>query len=462
MDKSEFGVIGLGVMGKSISLNIAENGFSITVYNRIADGEEKVVEEFIESAPYKNILGFTNLKSFVASIERPRRILIMVKAGAAIDLIIEQILPFLDKDDIIIDGGNSLFTDTQRRIIYLNQEEIEFIGCGISGGEEGARKGPSIMPGGTLSSYKKIAPILEKIAAKDNTGKPCCTFIGNDGAGHFIKMIHNGIEYAEMQLIAEVYSLLKNGLSNDEISKLFHQWNSGIVGNYLLEITAKILSKKEGDNYLIDLILDKSGNKGTGSWSSKTALDLGFPSTMITSAVYDRFISSFKSERVELSKKVKRKSKNDLPNFDDLKKAYQFARIINHQQGFLLMNEASKKYNWSLNFSEIARIWTNGCIIRSSFMQDSIEILKNNKDYLKDNYTFSFLEENEESIVTVLKTGLQNRISLNTLNASFNYWVSVTTEKLPANIIQAQRDFFGAHTYQRTDKEEQEFFHTKW
>ena len=462
MHKSEFGVIGLGVMGKSISLNIAENGFSTSVYNRICEGEENVVDDFIHSTSLKNINGFTNLKSFVEGIERPRRILIMIKAGTAIDTIIQQILPFLHKGDVIIDGGNSLFTDTQRRTIYLNQAEIDFIGCGISGGEEGARKGPSIMPGGSFESYLKVAPILEKIAAKDNSGKPCCTFIGNDGAGHFIKMIHNGIEYAEMQLIAEVYSILKVSFTNDEISKLFHEWNIENTGNYLLEITSKILTKKEGNNYLIDLILDKSGNKGTGSWSSKTALDLGFPGTMITAAVFDRFISSFKKDRVELSKNLTRKVHFNAPKIEDLKKAYQFARIINHHQGFLLMKEASKTYNWNLNFSEIARIWTNGCIIRSKFMEKSIEILKHNSDYLKDNQTFNSLHDNEDAIVETLKYGLENRIPLNTLNASFNYWMSITSERLPANIIQAQRDFFGAHTYQRIDKKEQEYFHTTW
>jgi 6-phosphogluconate dehydrogenase len=275
-------------------------------------------------------------------------------------------------------------------------------------------------------------------------------------------MIHNGIEYAEMQLIAEVYSILKVSFTNGEISKLFYEWNIENTGNYLLEITSKILTKKEGNNYLIDLILDKSGNKGTGSWSSKTALDLGFPSTMITAAVFDRYISSFKKDRVQFSKKITRETHLNSPKIEDLKKAYQFARIINHHQGFLLMKEASKKYNWDLNFSEIARIWTNGCIIRSKFMEKSIEILKNNNDYLKDNETFNFLHDNEDAILETLKYGLENRIPLNTLNASFNYWISITSEKLPANIIQAQRDFFGAHTYQRIDKKEQEYFHTTW
>ena len=462
MHKSEFGVIGLGVMGKSISLNIAENGFSTSVYNRVCESEENVVDDFIHNTSFKNMNGFKDLKSFVDSIERPRRILIMIKAGTAIDAIIQQISPFLHKGDVIIDGGNSLFTDTQRRTIYLNQAEIDFIGCGISGGEEGARKGPSIMPGGAFEAYQKVAPILEKIAAKDKSGKPCCTFIGNDGAGHFVKMIHNGIEYAEMQLIAEVYSILKVSLTNDEISKLFYEWNTENTGNYLLEITSKILTKKEGKKYLIDLILDKSGNKGTGSWSSKTALDLGFPSTMITAAVFDRFISSFKKDRVQLSKNITREIHLNSPKIEDLKKAYQFARIINHHQGVLLMKEASKKYHWDLNFSEIARIWTNGCIIRSKFMEKSIEILKNNHDYLKDNQIFNFLHDNEDAIGETLKYGLESRIPLNTLNASFNFWISITSERLPANIIQAQRDFFGAHTYQRIDKKEQEQFHTIW
>ncbi|TYP98188.1 6-phosphogluconate dehydrogenase [Tenacibaculum adriaticum] len=463
MNKSEFGVIGLGVMGKSISLNIAEKGFSISVYNRISDGEESIVSDFLsDNNFFKNITGFANLESFVASVERPRKILIMIKSGLAVDSIIEQLIPNLSEGDIIIDGGNSHFNDTQKRTNYLKNKNIHFVGCGISGGEEGARKGPSIMPGGTVEAYKEIAPILEKIAAKDSQGKPCCSHIGNDGAGHFIKMVHNGIEYAEMQLIAEVYSLLHTSLSNKEIAKIFENWNLGNESSYLLEITAKILRKQEGKNDLIDIILDKAGNKGTGSWSSKTALELGFPNTMMTSSVFDRYISSFKERRVELAQKINRKNTNESVNIEQLKKGYQFARIINHQQGFGLIKEASNFYNWDLNLSEIARIWTNGCIIRSKFMEDSISILKENEDYFEDQNNFNYLNSSEASIIKVLQFGLQNRISLNTLSASYNYWVGMTTKKLPANIIQAQRDFFGAHTYQRIDTDNSSFFHTKW
>ena len=464
MNKSIFGVIGLGVMGKSISLNIAEKGHSISVYNRADEGEAEVVKNFLAAnRSFENMQGFTDLSKFVESLERPRKILIMIKAGATVDVVIEKLLPLLSEDDIVIDGGNSHYMDTSRRCKYLEKKNIQFIGAGVSGGEEGARKGPSIMPGGSKSSYNIVAPILESIATKDSVGKSCCTYIGPEGAGHFIKMVHNGMEYAEMQLLAELYALLSESMNYKEISDLFLSWNKGDLSSYLLEITAEILCKKEGADYLLDLILDKAGNKGTGSWSSKAAFDLGIPSTMMSSAVFARYISSFKEKRKELSKRSNKKTKsNTLPNIESLEKAYRFARIINHHQGFELMRQASDTYGWNLSLTDIARIWTNGCIIKSAFMTTSIAIFQAHDELLKHEGIFNLLRENEAAVSETLGYGLSNRVALPALWSAYNYWIAMTTETLPANLIQAQRDYFGAHTYQRIDAPSDQFFHTNW
>lgn len=463
MHKTEFGLIGLGVMGKSISLNIADNGFSIAVYNRTEGNEAHIVSDFMnENTAYTNIQGFTNIADFIASIERPRKILLMIKAGKAIDAVIAQLLPFLEDNDIIIDGGNSLYTDTIRRTKNLVEKNIHFVGCGISGGEAGARKGPSIMPGGSTEAYQHISPILEKIAAKDRSNKPCCTHVGTDGAGHFIKTIHNGIEYAEMQLLAEVYGLLSKTYSNEEIATILSDWNTRSEASYLLEITINILRKKEDNAYVLDRILDKAMSKGTGSWSSKAALDLGMPSTLISSAVFARYISSFKTERVTLSKSIKKITACVGVDHAYLEKAYRFARIINHQQGFALIRKASEHYNWNLNLSEIARIWTNGCIIRSHLMENSIGIFKKHQNYFEDEHILDMLRSSEKYIVKVLQSGLSNRVALDTFSVAYNYWISMTTENSSANMIQAQRDYFGAHTYQRNDIDSTDFFHTNW
>lgn len=461
--KSDFGIIGLGVMGKSIALNIAEKGFQTSVYNRNILGEEHIVSTFLEeNYNFKNINGFTELAPFIESLEQPRKLLIMVKAGEAIDQIISQITPLLSPNDIIIDGGNSHYKDTQRRSIYLNEENLIFVGCGISGGEEGARKGPSIMPGGTQESYQLIAPVLEEIAAKDKNNKPCCTHIGTGGAGHFIKMVHNGIEYVEMQLLAEIYALLSTTMNNEEIATVFKQWNNTNLSSYLLEITIEILLKKENGSYLLDLILDKAGNKGTGSWSSKAAFDLGSVNTLMSSAVFARYISSFKEKRINLSKMVNKTTTLEQVDLEILKKAYHFARIVNHYQGFELMKKASEEYNWKLNFSEIARIWTNGCIIRSGFMEELVILFKDNDEILASNNILKFLKTSENSLVEVLKFGLTNRVSLDCFCSSYNYWITITSENLPANLIQAQRDYFGAHTYQLKNDSSNNFHHTNW
>ncbi|WP_223548670.1 NADP-dependent phosphogluconate dehydrogenase [Aestuariivivens sp. NBU2969] len=464
MDKTEFGIVGLGVMGKSLSLNMAEKGFKISVYNRSGGDEVQVVSDFIkENQKGYTILGFTDLQEFVMSLKQPRKILLMVKAGDVVDRVIEQLIPLLSKEDIIIDGGNSYFKDTQKRFEALKDSLIHFIGCGISGGKEGARKGPSIMPGGSMGSYKKVANILESIAAKDNDGKPCCVYVGDDGAGHFIKMVHNGIEYAEMQLLAELYALMSKTMDNEAIAKVFFNWSQGDLSGYLIEITIDILKKKEGKSYLLDVILDSAGNKGTGNWSSKEALDLGIPASLMVSAVFARYLSSFKQERVQLSAQLG--LKRDITQKLDigiLERAYRFARIINHHQGFQLIAEASKNYGWQINFPEIARIWTNGCIIKSQFMEDIATYFKTTPSLLSNKHIFEILKSSEASCLDALQYALANRIPSDGFWTAYNYWIGMTTAQLPANLIQAQRDYFGAHTYKRKDKPLGLSFHSNW
>lgn len=464
MSKSFFGVIGLGVMGRSLSLNIADKGYSLSVYNRAISGEENVVGDFLkEVTECQKIQGFIAIKEFVNSLETPRKILIMIKAGNAIDAVIEQLEPLMSEGDIVIDGGNSHYTDTKRRADHLESLNFNFIGAGISGGEEGARKGPSIMPGGNKSSYEIIAPVLESIAATDSNGSKCCSYIGPDGAGHFVKMVHNGIEYAEMQLLAEIYGLLSVTMSNEEIRTVFLEWNSGALSSYLLEITAKIMTTKNEGQYVLDLILDKAGNKGTGSWSTMAAFELGAVNTMMSSAVFARYVSSFKEKRDVLSKQINHNINNDNQvDLKALKEAYRFARIINHQQGFELMRLASNEYNWELSLSDISRIWTNGCIIRSELMSNCISYFKNNDDLFEHPDVKKELLDKENSVKSILIYGIENRIPLELFSAANTHWISMTTARLSANLIQAQRDFFGAHTYQRVDAPENQFFHTKW
>ena len=462
--KSVFGVYGLGVMGSSISLNIADKGYALSVCNRTEAGEETVVKDFMDTHMLrKNIQGFTDLKNFVVSLQRPRKILLMIKAGSTVDLVLDQLIPLLSKGDVIIDGGNSHYLNTKRRYELAGSHGIEFIGAGISGGEEGARKGPSIMPGGTKESYDLVAGVLESIAAPDDSGKTCCAYIGPDGAGHFIKMVHNGIEYVEMQLLAEVYALMSVNMPYDEMASTLEDWNQGESSSYLLEITVKILRKKEGDAYLLDLILDKAGNKGTGSWSSKAALDLGVPSTMMSKAVFARYISSLKEQREKYSKfAAPSRHQKKSPDLSLLRKAYHFARVINHQQGFQLMELASETYGWELNFSEIARIWSNGCIIKSDLMNVLHDCFKEQSGLLDMPEMTDQLIKNEKAVKKVLAYGLKQRLSLHCFSSAYYYWVDMTTNKLPANLIQAQRDFFGAHTYQRNDRSDDQFFHTQW
>jgi len=459
---SEFGVIGLGVMGSSISLNLLDHGFELSVYNREQGGEGILVQQFVDTNKSKyKFKAFTDLKAFVESLQRPRRILVMIKAGVALDSLIEQILPLIDEGDILIDGGNSLYKDTERRARELKRHGIHFFGCGISGGEKGARYGPSIMPGGNKQLYQKyLAKYLEAIAAKDTGGKACCSYIGEGGAGHFVKMIHNGIEYAEMQLIVELFDCLKSTHSYEDISKIFESWKSQGLDSYLLDITIDILNKKEEDDFLLDKILDRASNKGTGAWSSIAAFELGSVNTMMASSVFARYISSFKSERERFH--VPKAISQQAFDLDKLRKAYQFARIINHHQGFEILSIASKSYSWDLNLQEICRVWTNGCIIRSGFMNRCIDYFAAERSLLNHEFIMDDLRNSEQAIVDSIKKGLDNRIPLPCLGASLDYWVSITTRQLPANLIQAMRDYFGAHRYQRNDSDPDELFHTNW
>lgn len=461
---NEFGVFGLGVMGSAISSNLISKGISVSVYNR-SDGEEAgVVTAFMNR--HKNVeslLGFTELADFVNSLERPRKILLMIKAGRVVDLVLNDLIPLLSEGDVVIDGGNSHYLNTVKRQSLAAKNGIDFIGAGISGGEEGARKGPSLMPGGNIDAYRKVGDILESIAAKDDNNDPCCAFIGPEGSGHFVKMVHNGIEYVEMQLLAEIYGMLSRSMDNEEIANLFEIWNQGELGSYLLEITVAILRKKEGDGYLLDQILDKAGNKGTGSWSSKAAFDLGVPNTMMAQSVFSRYISSFKAERIELAKNVDSSARDGL-HFDlnKLKNAYQFARLINHQQGFQLMQKASQEFGWELEFSTIARIWSNGCIIKSELIKELKQKFKEQQNLFEFDDVKDMLLSAEADVSELLKSGIEQRFSLHCFSAAYHYWIDMTTTSLPANLIQAQRDFFGAHTYQRIDSDSDEFFHSQW
>ena len=464
LNKSEFGLVGLGVMGKSLCRNLASKGFNISIYNRHLDNvEENVAINFKkEHDELKTSQPFDDVQSFVNSLQQPRKIMLMVNAGKTIDIVIEQLLPYLSENDVIIDGGNSHYNDTERRILFLEKKKIHFIGTGVSGGEEGALKGPSIMPGGNAEAYKLVKPYLETIAAKDKNGNPCCTYIGKSGSGHFSKMVHNGIEYAEMQLLAEVYQIFKSaGKNPDEISNILSSWKKD-TNSYLLEITSDILKKKENDDWLIHKILDKAGNKGTGNWTTIASAQLGTPSTMIASSLFSRYTSAYKDERVQLNELYPSTNNVLLINNDDVKKAYQLARIINHYQGFKLLYEASETYEWDFNLSEIARIWTNGCIIRSTFMEDLISILKKDANILTNQKIIDEVKNLKTSLSTVVAECIKNEMSIPCLSEAINSLNAITSSDSSANMIQAQRDYFGAHTYQRNDDNSGKYYHTNW
>lgn len=463
--KSEVSVIGLGVMGRSLSRNLASRGFRVSLYNRHVDGvEENVASDFKKmfSQELAQAEAFDDLDAFVKSIEQPRKIILMVNAGPAVDAVLDTLSGKLDKGDIVIDGGNSHFEDTKHRIDSMKEKGFFFLGSGVSGGEEGALKGPSIMPSGEKEVYGQVQKYLEAIAAKDDNGKPCCTYVGEQGSGHFVKMIHNGIEYAEMQLIAECYSILKEkGISNEEIADIFQSWMTDL-GSYLLRISIDILRKKEGDDYLIDIILDQAANKGTGKWATHSIADIGEPATMIPAALFARYISFFKERRKETSQAFSTTERAIDISIDQLKNAYQFSRIINHHQGFSVISRVSDINDWQVNLSEIARIWTAGCIIKSDFMKELVNCLKQGNSIMMNSNIKPILERNHSAIQAVVTSCIHNEIHIPCLLEALNFFHGIKTERLSANMIQAQRDYFGAHTYKRLDDSSGASYHTEW
>lgn len=463
----QIGVVGLAVMGKNLAWNIESRGYNVAVYNRSSEKTDGMVKE----SEGKNIHPTYSIEEFVNSLEKPRKILLMVKAGPATDKTIDSLLPLLDNDDILIDGGNTNYQDTIRRNTALAESGVNFIGMGVSGGEVGALTGPSLMPGGQKEAFDKVSDILEAISAKAKDGASCVAYIGPNGAGHYVKMVHNGIEYADMQLIAESYAMMKDllGMSHEEIAKTFKDWNAGELSSYLIEITGDIFGKLDdkGDGPLVEKILDTAGQKGTGKWTSINALDLGIPLTIITESVFARFISSIKEERVNASKQLNGPASQfdgDKEEFlEKIRKALYMSKICSYAQGFAQMRKASDDNEWNLKLGDLAMIWREGCIIRAQFLQkikdayDNDESLRN---LLLDPYFKDIVTNYQSALRDVVATGVQNGVPTPGFSASINYYDSYRSEDLPANLIQAQRDYFGAHTYERKDIEG--VFHTQW
>jgi 6-phosphogluconate dehydrogenase len=470
MPKQNIGLIGLAVMGENLVLNIESHGFSVAVFNRTTNK----VDHFINGrAKGKNIHGCHSIKELIDSLEKPRKIMLMVKAGQPVDDFIELLIPHLDPGDIVIDGGNSHFPDTIRRTKYLQQKGFLFIGTGVSGGEEGALKGPSIMPGGSVDAWPQVKPIFQAIAAKVDDGSPCCEWVGSDGAGHFVKMVHNGIEYGDMQMICEAYALMEKGLgmSADEMHDVFAEWNRGELDSYLIEITRDIMEKKEGETgkALIEVILDTAGQKGTGKWTSQEALDLGIPAMTIAEAVFARTMSAIKEERVAASKTLH----GPAAKFEDkpaaavemIRQALYASKICSYAQGFQLMRAAAQEYGWKLNFGEIALMWRSGCIIRAQFLEKIKEAFDKEPqlaNLLLSAYFKQAIEKNQGAWRQVIAMAVQSGIPVPAFSSALAYYDSYRSERLPANLLQAQRDYFGAHTYERVDKPRGEFFHTNW
>jgi 6-phosphogluconate dehydrogenase len=464
--KADIGVVGLAVMGSNLARNFASRGYAVAVYNRT----ETVTKQFISEFGTDSFLAGFSLKEFVESLSRPRKIILMVKAGPGTDAVIDQIIPFLSDGDILIDGGNAWYKDTQRREKYCQQMGVHFLGVGISGGEEGALKGPSIMPGGNKAAWQQVAPMLEKIAAFADA--PCTNYIGPDGAGHFVKMVHNGIEYADMQLIAESYQLLKDlsDLSEESLAEVFNSWNNGPLGSYLIEITAKIFTRKdEGGKYLVTQILDKAGQKGTGQWTAETALTLGVPVPTIASAVVSRSLSSMKDERLLASGLLAADIASSQITIDKqslitkIHDALYAAKIISYAQGMALMSAASKEYKWSLNLSEIAALWKGGCIIRAKFLNEIASAFKKQPDLsnlMLSDYMRAELKHTIPALRYIVSIAALKGIPVLALSTALAYFDSYRSADLPLNLTQAQRDFFGAHTYERKDMPG--VFHTQW
>lgn len=466
MVKQKIGIIGLAVMGRNLALNIARNEYTVSLFNRSVE----VTNKFMLEYPKKNFFSYSSIKNFVFSLEKPRCILLMVKSGSATDDVIQSLLPYLSPGDIIIDGGNSFYKDTINRYNQLLSMGINLIGAGFSGGEFGALHGPSIMPGGCRKVYNYISPMLKKISAK-HQGKPCVTYIGPNGSGHYVKMVHNGIEYGDMQLIAESYFILKVllCLDNKKLSKIFCEWNKGELNSYLIDITKDILLRKDvKNNYLIDYILDDGSNKGTGAWTTQSALDLSEPLTLITESVFARYLSSLKSQRLLASKILKGPSDylliyNQEDFIEQVRQSLYLGKIISYAQGFSQLNSASKKYNWNLQCSEIARIFQSGCIIRAKLLKYINEEYINKQDLVNLLFTSYFKKIANiyhNSLRKVVSISVRCGIPIPALSSAISYFDSYRSSNLPSNLIQAQRDFFGAHTYRRIDKPG--IFHTNW
>jgi 6-phosphogluconate dehydrogenase len=470
MNKQSFGLIGLGVMGQNFVLNVERNGFGVAVYNRTAETTKKYVEGV---AAGKNIKATYTIQEFVDALERPRRIMLLVKAGTPVDATIQQLIPLLDKKDLIIDGGNSYFLDTERRARELEAKGINFLGMGVSGGEEGALWGPSLMPGGSINAYRKVESIICAVAAKaEEDGRPCVTYIGPGGSGHYVKMVHNGIEYGDMQLIAEAYDILKRALelSSQEFYDIFAEWNKAELFSFLIEITAKVFKKidEETGKPLVDVILDKAGQKGTGKWMSENALDLGVAIPTITAAVDGRILSAQKDERMRAAnilsgpaKKFKGESPQNL--IDATRDALYASKICSYAQGMSLLKKASEVYKYNLDLGSIAKIWRAGCIIRARLLSDITNAYGRNKDLpnlLLDEEFQKIVNSRQEAWRFVIKCAIELGVPMQAMSASLAYYDAYRSERLPANLIQAQRDFFGAHTFERIDKSG--IFHADW
>jgi 6-phosphogluconate dehydrogenase len=466
----DIGLVGLAVMGQNLVLNMNDHGFKVAVYNRTTSK----VEDFLkDEAKGTQVVGTHSLEELVQALKRPRRVMFMVKAGNTVDQMIEQLLPYLEKGDIIIDGGNSHFPDTNRRTKALAEKGILFIGTGVSGGEEGARKGPSIMPGGASQAWPHVKDIFQSIAAKVEDGTPCCDWVGEDGAGHYVKMVHNGIEYGDMQLICEAYQLMRDGigLNAEQLHNVFAEWNKGELDSYLIEITAEIFAKKDDDGQsLIDKILDTAGQKGTGKWTATNALDLGMPVTLIGEAVFARCLSALKDERVAASKILQGPTHS--PEAHDTKEMIEHVRqalycskIISYAQGYMLLREAGKEMGWHLNMGGIALMWRGGCIIRSRFLGKIKEAYDNNPhltNLLMDDFFAKTLNKYQESWRKAVIHAIGYGVPTPAFSTALAFYDGYRSERLPANLLQAQRDFFGAHTYERIDKPRDQFFHTNW
>ncbi len=468
-EKADIGLVGLAVMGENLVLNMESKGYTVAVYNR---SYEKV-ENFINSrGSGKNIIGAKDLEELVGTLKSPRKVMLMVKAGKPVDDLIDMLIPLMDKGDIIIDGGNTHFPDTDRRTAYVESKGMLYIGTGVSGGEEGALKGPSIMPGGSNEAWPHVKPIFQSIAATVEDGSPCCDWVGENGAGHFVKMVHNGIEYGDMQLICEAYQIMKDllGMTAGEMHHVFDDWNRGELDSYLIEITRDIFGFKDEDGKpMVEKILDTAGQKGTGKWTGITALDLGIPLTLIGESVFSRCLSAQKDERVTASKVLsgpKPSFSEDKKAFvEDIRKALLASKIVSYAQGYVLMRAAAEEYGWDLNYGGIALMWRGGCIIRSVFLAKIRDAFDKNPDLanlLLDDYFNEKIGQADASWRRVVATATTNGIPIPAFSSALSYYDGYRCERLPANLLQAQRDYFGAHTYERLDKPRGEFFHTNW